>query len=194
MGDVDIAEMFGRLREMSNTPGEVDEVRERYLSGDTPVDRLHIGGALKDMLKFSRTIGETEAEVGFHLIQGLGGAIDSVLHSRGYRNNILTYQEHRVSGGSGLRLVENGAENPYTVEGVLAGTITPVEARIARSLNYLQGMAVGSHWGVARDEVSMMLGPIDDKGVMIGEPILVGLDGEVLSTKLVSSAPFKRDC
>ena len=179
------------MEQVVTNPEMVAERLGKYFTDDTPVNDLGISRASRDVYWFIPHL--IDRETGEAFLTGVFDAITHMLHERGYRNNVLTHQEHLLTGssGSGLNKDEDVKESPYTVGCVLSGDATPEEARVARALNYISGMAVGEHWGV--DGIHAILLPeIDEYGVTVRDPVLVDADGKVLATSLVEGAPYKR--
>lgn len=135
-----------------------------------------------------------DSETGLLLITQLAVNLTALLRERGYRNNIETYQEHRLCGGSGSNPTAN--EFPYTVGAILNNQISVEEARKARELESPFG-AIVKYWGIEdwmeRDDIGGMLLPsIDDSGRTIRDPVLADKSGNVIAERLVKGAPFKR--
>jgi hypothetical protein len=181
--------LFGRLKNMSIEPEKVVKLCGKYFSGDTPTYELSILGARRDAYSLSRFLNDRDS--GLPIIEELSRELMSFLFGKGYRNNILTYQEHLLSGSSGSGLNENPGKFPYTVGAVLNNNISVREAKKARKLNYIIGSALGKYWGVEGLHL-LLLSEINDKGVTIKDPLLVDLKGNVVAKKLVDGAPFKR--
>ena len=193
MDTQEIKSLFERLKDATTKPEEVAQLCEKYLSDTTPTYQLSIMGATTDpynMMPFLK-----DRATGLPIIKQLAGGLTSMLHERGYRNNIETHQEHCLMGSSGSGLNPGAGSFPYTVGAILNNEITVEEARKARKLEMWKG-AVGSYWGVEHwliGATRMLLPLIDDSGKTIQDPILFDKEGNVLAYKLADGSPYKRN-
>ncbi len=192
MNPEEIRELFERLKEATTKPKEeIERLCEKYLSETTSTHRLSIMGATIDPYNFFYYL--IDKERGLPIIEQLAEKLTALLHERGYRNNVETYQEHRLCGSSGSGCNPNAEEFPYTVGAILNGKITIEEARRARELGYLCGNAYSGHWGFDDGEIYCIILPeIDDNGLSVRDPVLVDSTGRILAEKLVDGAPYKR--
>lgn len=82
---------------------------------------------------------------------------------------------------------------------MLSGHIESAEAaRKARALSKTFGPALIDYWGISKEDVSddlsyrIILGPIDDSGKTISDPVLIDGFGNIISDKLVDGVPYIR--
>jgi len=189
MNPNEIRSLFGKLKEATIEPEKVVEFCGKYLSENTPSYEFSINGATVDSYNLIPYLKNREE--GLPIIKELAKNLTEMLEEMGYRNNIETQQEHRLCGSSGSCLNPNAHDFPYTVGSILNGKISVEEARKARKLEYLRGLAIGKYWGVGGFHC-ILLPDIDDNGLTIRDPILVDAKGNVIAEKLVEGAPYKR--
>jgi hypothetical protein len=191
-----IRELFEKLKKATNEPETVTELCERYLSDSTPTYELSINGATIDSYNFIPYL--KNREIGLPIIKQLASSLTDLLHERGYRNNIITHQEHILHGSSGSGLNPNANEFPYIVGAILNKQITVEEARKARKLEEFHGGAIKRYWRIEDsmegNSISgiMLLPLIDDFGKTLRDPVLVNRNGIVIAEELVDGAPYKR--
>lgn len=194
MDQKELKRLFDQLKTASSEPKTIAKLCEKYLSERTPTYALSVGDVAIDTLTVINP-SLKDKDFGSALLRELKAGLIAMLHERGYRDNILTYQEHRLIGST-MHKHPNLAKYtklPYTVHAILDGQATVEEARKARELEYLKNAGIRSYWGLkGTDDLFMILPDIDDKGATLHDPILVDENGKTIADKLVEGAPYKR--
>lgn len=188
-----INQLFDDLRGLVTDPLQVDALEGKYFGDGFPSHEFSYMSGMTDVLDLVKLLKDRPN--GFDTIKELGDKLIEVMVERGYRQDILTHQEHLLGGSSGSGLGHgtlNPHEHPYTVGGILSGDITVEEARIARALEKYGG-GIGKQWGLD-GWVTVLLSPIDDQGNTIGEPRVVDPEDNdrVLADKLTDDTPYKQ--
>ena len=188
-----INRLFDDLRGLVTDPLQVDALEGKYFGEGFPTHEFSYMSGMTDALDLVKILKDRPK--GFDTIKELGDKLIEVLVERGYRQDILTQQEHVLGGSSGSGIGHgtlNPHEHPYTVGGVLSGDITVEEARVARALERYNG-GIGKHWGL-EGWVTVLLGPINDQGNTIGEPKVVDPEDNdrIIADKLIDDAPYKQ--
>jgi len=191
MDSEELKALFVQLRAEVTNPQEVEELERKYFLAASPTNRFSMISAVADAWNLLRLLKDRGK--GMPLVERLDLALREELHGRGYRNNILTHQEHLLLGSSGSGKNPNAREFPYTVGSILSGDVTVEEARKARELESPCG-ALPSYWGIEGEGLGeMMLPPIDDRGVTLHDPVLIRVEGrEVHVEKLADNTSYRR--
>lgn len=185
----EIKNLFDRIRKASNEPLWVEALEGKYFSPNNSDWEFYSPvNAIRDIFRLYGTLKDPEKS-GADL-ENLSDSLYKVIFDRGYREDILSHQEHRLTGSSGSGSTTN--ESPYTVGGILSGKLTLEEARRARDLvQYTEGY--GNYWGV-KGWVTILLPQIDEAGNTIHDPAVVDRNDKnrVIADTLVPDAPYKR--
>ncbi|MDO8554267.1 MAG: hypothetical protein Q7S22_05645 [Candidatus Micrarchaeota archaeon] len=116
-------------------------------------------------------------------------ALDEVLRLRGYRSNILTYQEHCLLGSTQS---ETFARDPYKPIGILRRELGIEETMLARKLE-LKGGARAYFYGLKREGiigVTTSLEPLDTEGRTVRDPRPISM--EKLDEALAKGIPLEQ--
>jgi len=116
----------------------------------------------------------------------LEDAVKEILHHRGYRENIYTYQEHQLFGST----VSEYSSRPYVPIGVICGEMTVEEVSYARSLEKIF-LASGYYFG-GELLVNVSLEPLDKEGNTIRDPVLLDDSLAPVHTVYAENFPCRR--
>jgi hypothetical protein len=194
----DMRSLFTKLRKHVKDPIALDCLCDRYL-GDTPSYQLSLLSPMCDVLvAFGNEFRNSRLNAvltrlgykprGLKMVEQLTSGLTDMLFERGYRTNIMTYQEHCLMGSTVNEKIMQ--DNPHTVGAILMSHMPVDEARRARKLEYIRS-AHGVYWGFEGDR-DMLLPEIDDQGRTKTDPVLIDLDRKIIAEKLIEGAPYRR--
>jgi len=111
----------------------------------------------------------------------------------GYREDISTYQEHKLVGSTQWR---EYSKNPHKPIGVMKGDLTVEEANRARGLERFQG-ALRYYFGIEEDIdkflVNISLEPLDADGNTVRDPRVLDDRLEPVPTSYIPDFPYRRE-
>lgn len=110
------------------------------------------------------------------------------LKSKGYRDNIYTYQEHQIFGST----MNEYSDEPYIPIGFLAGELSLSEIAKARSLEKIFE-ATGYYFNNCALFVTASLEPLDSIGRTIRDPILLNDSLYPISFEYSKNFPCRRE-
>ena len=120
-------------------------------------------------------------------LEEIADQVDRVLRERGYREDILTYQEHTLLGST---VWIKYAEQPHTPIGIVTGKLSVDEANKARQLSKIHS-AFGHFFGASENLVPISLELLDANGITMRDPQLLNKNLEYVTAKQSNDFPFK---
>src|SRR3989344_324979 len=112
-------------------------------------------------------------------LEEIADQVDRVLRERGYREDILTYQEHTLLGST---VWIKYAEQPHTPIGIVTGKLSVDEANKARQLSKIHS-AFGHFFGASENLVPISLELLDANGITMRDPQLLNKNLEYVTAK-----------
>ena len=162
---------------------EVLDYIANCLNPDAPSHLISRGGLLTTTLALWREIDPNDSQ----RYEELGKQVDKILEERGYRDNIYTWQEHKIIGST---VWIKYSEEPHKPIGIIMGEFTVEEANRARQLAKRQS-AFGQYFGLD-DLIKVSLEPLDENGNTVRDPRVLDDKLEPVPTQYSPDFPFKR--
>ena len=137
----------------------------KIFNPDTPTHELSRIKTVTQVMKFYHSLPPTEQQK----LDSIQEQLLAILHERGYRDNILTYQEHQLIGST-VWIGYSG--NPFKPIGLVEGELTIPEANTARLLEKCTA-AEGEFFDIPQETVRISLEQLDPEGNIIRNPRLL---------------------
>lgn len=107
------------------------------------------------------------------LREEIGKIVSGILHQRGFRSNIATWQEHTILGSTTW---VGYSKTPYVPLGILKGGMAVEEVQLARELEVTQNAFLSYYGGKEGELIQVTSEPLDSEGKTIRDPRVIDMD------------------